>query len=758
MIKRLISTLACLCLLAGAITPVLAAEPQSGVLALLGELNIMQGDPNGDMRLDDPVTRAEFTKAAVASSSFRNSVASNLAISPFPDVTYQHWAAPYVRVGVTNGLVSGYPDATFQPDSGVLYEEAITIMLRVLGYTDADFGVSWPYGQLGMAGNLDMTDHIDCSAGQVMDRGQVAQLIYNTLCAKMKDQSVQLVSLFDVQLLEDVTLIADNKDDPSIASDEIFTSGGTLKTNAGFDRSALGRKGDAAVKNGNKLIAFMPAPDSSANEEFVVYSVLTDTVIAYQNGSMTQIDIDGNTTVYKGKSQTSFSAIMPTLEMGDKLKVKKTGNDIDYVTWQKGSLEGPVTVMASGWGGGWGVSDSTTVMRDGLSSSYADLQTYDVAYYLKDLNLVLAYSDKVTGVYEQAAPNKDMPTKITISGKEYELEGGAAFSKLSSGGEFSFGDTITVLLGKDGKIADVVSSSASTGGNLVGYVIETGRKEFNSGAVDTYTSYYVKVVFPDGTTNEYATDRDYKECKNAVSEITISGGYARLSLLRSTGGGKISGIFNWQSRRLGSTPVSDSAAILDIGTQGTYDTSVYARVYPQRLDNVNISASQILYAESDSTGAITKLILKNVTGDGFRYGLMTSSSKLAGGMMVGGSYTYLIDGQFYDLTLSGRMFNITSGSGIQVGGQVSNPDTIIKLNELTLTTGPSSISASKLLTADKSYPISASVSVYQKSSSISSTYVKIPLTDVAGKKDLKISAYYDKEPASGGQIRVIVVY
>ena len=34
MIKRLISTLACLCLLAGAITPVLAAEPQSGVLAL----------------------------------------------------------------------------------------------------------------------------------------------------------------------------------------------------------------------------------------------------------------------------------------------------------------------------------------------------------------------------------------------------------------------------------------------------------------------------------------------------------------------------------------------------------------------------------------------------------------------------------------------------------------------------------------------------------------------------------------------------
>ena len=606
-----------------------------------------------------------------------------------------------------------------------------------------------------MAENLDMTENIDCSAGQIMDRGQVAQLLYNTLCAKMKEQSNALISLFDVQLMEDITLIADQNDDASIASDEIFTSGGTLKIETDFDRSVLGLKGDAAVKNGSQLIAFMPDPDSSANEEYVIYSVLTDTVIAYQNGSMLQVDIDDNTTVYKGKTQTTFSALKPTLAMGDKLRIKKSGDNIDYITWQKGSVDGPITVLASGWGTSWGIDENTAVMRNGESSSYSGLQSYDIAYYLKDLDLVLAYSDKVTGVYEQASPNKDMPTSITISGKSYEIEGSTAFTKLSSGGSFLFGDTITALLGKDGKIADVVSSTAGFNDDLIGYVIETGRKDFNTGAVSTYTSYYVKVVLPDGTETEYATNRDYTECKNTVSEISIEDGYARLVPVSSSGKGNISGVFNWQSRRLGNTPVASDAAILDIGTMDTNDTSVYARIYPQRLDNVTISSSQILYAETNQNGAITTLILRNVTGDGFQYGLMTSASNSTG-MSISGTYSYLIDGQLYNLSTNGRMFNISSGSGIQISGSPSNPDAIVKLIEAKGKV--SSISSSKIIINDKSYPISANVSVYQKGSSIPATYVKIPLTDIIGSTDGSYSVYYDNEPSAGGQIRVIVVY
>ena len=50
---------------------------------LLSELNIMNGDENGDFKLDSYVTRAEMTKIAVASSSYKNTVAVGLPFSPF---------------------------------------------------------------------------------------------------------------------------------------------------------------------------------------------------------------------------------------------------------------------------------------------------------------------------------------------------------------------------------------------------------------------------------------------------------------------------------------------------------------------------------------------------------------------------------------------------------------------------------------------------------------------------------------------------
>ncbi len=729
------------------------ATPQEGSLALLAELEIMQGDPDGNLRLDDPVTRAEFTKMAVASSAYRNSVAKSLSISPFPDVTYRHWAAPYVRVGVTNGLVSGYPDATFRPDDGVLFEEAVTIMLRVLGYTDSDFGVSWPYGQLGLAGNLDMTDYLDCSAGEVMNRGQVAQLIYNTLRVDMKGKSTQLVNDFGIQIQEDVTLIADSNDDASIAANEVFTSVGTYKTDTAIDRSLLGLTGDTAIKNGNKLIAFMPTSGNNATEDYVVYSSLSDLVMVYRNNTLQSLDIDDSTTVYKGKSQITFGNLKNSLSMGDVLRVKKSGISIDYITWQRGSLLGPLTVRSANWGDSWGIDATTSVMRNGVVSSVSSLQTYDVAYYLKDLNLALAYSDKVTGVYEKASPNKDMPSSITVSGKDYPIEGSAAFSKLASGGDFLLGDTITLLLGKDGGIADVVSATAMTGGKIAGYVLDTGRKTFSSGNTATYTGYYVKLVLPNGETMEYTTAKDYSSFQNKVVTVTVKDGSAQLSLAPS-GNKKLSGTFSWETRKLGSYTIASDAEILDIGTQDTYKASVYARIFPQRLDGVRLTSDQVLYYAQDNSGAISKMILNNVTNDGFSFGVATYAKN--DNSTLSGSYEYMVDGQFYSLSTSSRVLYISSGSGIMLGGNFSNPDFISKLTELPEKV--TDITYSHIITKTRSYPISSKVSVYRKHFSFSNEYTQIPLSDIIGEENLNFSAYYDSLPSAGGQIRVIVVY
>lgn len=750
--KKIIAFITSLCIaasLAAVPAAVQAADYQSGVLGLLSELNIISGDPDGNLRLDDYVSRAEFTKIAVNSSSYKNSVATNLSISPFPDVTYRHWAAPYVRVGVTNGIISGYPDATFRPDDTVLYEEAVTMMLRVLGYSDADFGVSWPSGQIGLADNLDMTDNVGCSAGDYMTRRQVVQLVYNTLKTKTKNTQSQLITVFDAQISEDVTVIGGSEEDSSIASDEIFTTEGTFKVTSGFDRSSVGMKGDAVIKDGTKLIAFVPEGNDNSTAEYIVYSVLKNKVMAYKNGSMTSIEISDGTAAYKGKSKTTFGMLKSELELGDKLKVSLSDNgEVDYVTFIEGNVAGPVTASGSNWQSMWSIGTDTKITRDGTSVKSSDIQNNDIVYYLKDLNMVLAYNNKVSGVYEKATPNRDVPTSITVSGKEYELEGSNAFNKVYSGGTFEYGDTITILLGKDGKAADVISPSAAAAGS-VGYVTATGTKSYASGDVNTFTNYYVQIVQPNGETYEYITDKDYTEMKNSIVEIAFSGGNARLS--RANSSSDLSGTFNWNTKKLGSASVASNIDILDIGTTDKTYTSAYAKVFGQRIDGTKIESKNILYSHKNSSGAVDTLILKNVTNDSYSYGLITSAQSNGNSS----KYDILSEGNRYSISIRGK-FSVSYGDAVKISGNIMSPDT---MNSLSSVSGrATSVLSDKITVNNKAYKLSDKVTVYKRNSSTSSEYTMLSTDDlIKNPSKYTYTLYYDDTTSGAERVRVILV-
>ena len=165
-------------------------DTTENILSLLNGLKIMEGDGSGNYRLDDYVSRAEFAKLVVSASSAKDTVATGLKISPYKDVKYTDWFAPYVHAAVNGGLCEGYIDGTFHPNDNVTYEEAVTMVLRALGYTDEDFGVSWPYGQIGMAQNLEITKQVNSSIGEPLTRGQVARMLYNALDTKQKNNSL----------------------------------------------------------------------------------------------------------------------------------------------------------------------------------------------------------------------------------------------------------------------------------------------------------------------------------------------------------------------------------------------------------------------------------------------------------------------------------------------------------------------------------------------------------------------------------------
>ncbi len=750
-------------LAAALMTPVCAAVPftvsaassswqsDTEMTSLLSALDIMEGDDSGSFNLDSYVTRAEMTKIAVASSSSKNTVAIGMTFSPFSDVSGTFWGAPYIQAAVSAGIVNGYIDGTFRPDSTVKYEEAITMMLSVLGYTSSDFGASYPYGQIGMANNLEMTENMNAEPGEFLTRRQVAQLVCNTLDTSMKDSSNDLISVHNCAILSDVTIIASQADDSTLASDEISTTSGKYRIKDDyFDEGYVGCRGDMVIKDGKYYVAF--SPDSSySSDKYVIYSTLNDAILAYPDGNNTnirQFTISDTTTCYMNSTAYTYGNLRSQMEMGDIIRIRyKDNGEIDYINYSKGSMDGPIKVTSSGWINSFAADSSTKIMRDGTKVSASDIETNDIVYYSSALNMILAYSKKITGVYESASPSKDSPQSVTVSGVTYQVEGVEAFNDLSSSGTLSYGDTITLLMGKDGvQVAGVVTNTAASVSSVVGYVTASGKDTFTNSDGTTYTSYYVNIVTPEGISYKYPTEYDKSSSVNKVVRASVSNGYAAISTI--TSGTTLSGAVSYANMQIGSRAVASDAKIIDISSIAGSNSVAYARTYMQRIDGINLNSSNIVYYATNTSGAISEMILRNVTGDMYQYGMVVSTSTQSAGEDASyKSYAILSD----NTTYSASRFNLTAGVPVQFAASGVTATYAASLKSYSGSV--SGLTQTKAVIGGDEYLLSDKVKVFNKQSGLG--YLEMSLTDaISG--DYTYTCYYDKAEASGGRIRVIV--
>lgn len=751
------------------------------IMPLLDSLGIMEGDGNGNYNLDAYVTREEMAKIAVNSSAFKDETAVGLKVSPFSDVDSSSWAAPYILNGTRNGIFSGYLDGTFQPEGMVTYEEAVTMMLRVLGYKDTDFGISYPYGQISTAKNIDLLDNVNSNFECWLTRRQVARLIYNALNTEIKgtvtkyEQSSassstgtstssmgatgntvnsetsrdsasvststntgmvagqKLITIFDADFVEDAVLISR----PENGSEgKVLTSSGKYNVYNGFNYDYIGMQGDMVIKNKKDMLCFVP--NNSVMDKYVVYSMLNNSIIGYHNGTMSQIDVKDTTTCYKDSQVSTYAAVKSSMEMGDVVKVKyDSSGNVDYVIYEKGSMEGPIKVTGPDMVSNYIKNSSTQVMRDGNKTTSSEIQMNDVIYYSSELNMVLAYSTKVTGIYESASPSRDQPNSITISGKQYTVEGVQAFNDLSSSGPFRYGDTITVVLGKSGDVAGVVTSQTSASTTQYGYVISYGKKNFNNNDGTTYSSNYISIVGTDGITYEYATESDCSSYVCGVVKVSFENGKTKVTRVSSSGG--ISGRVDADNMKIGSQKLAPNCRILDtIGNQ--LSTPLYKAVYAQRLDGVEIKSSNVRYYIINAQNEITDLILVNVTGDFYSYGVVTGGSDKT-------YYNVDVDGTSYQMVRSSGAYVFEpckvymSGSGLKYSSALKSRGSITKLTQSTATIN------------NIEYKLSDKVTVYERT--IDSKFNKISINDAIN-GNYSLTAYYDKAEDEGGRIRVII--
>lgn len=719
-------------------------QTDSEIIQLLSGLDIMVGDDYGNFDLDSYVTRAQMAKIAVAASSYKNTVAIGLQFSPFSDVKGSYWGAPYIRAAVSAGIVNGYIDGTFRPDGTVTYEEAITMMLRVLGYTSEDFGASYPYGQVGMAEGLKMTDGMGASLGMPLTRRDVAKLVCNTLDTKQKSSGQELIAVHDCAFVDDVTIIASHTDDKSLGKDEISTSAGKLRIDKTFNDSYVGCKGDMVIKNGKYFVAFS-SDSAQTSDKYVVYSTLNDAILCYPDGNNTSIKqfrLSDSTTCYKDSVAYTYGSLRSQMEMGDIVRIRYRDNgEVDYISYSEGSLEGPVRVDSDLWINGFDTNASTKIVRDGKQVSQSDVKVNDILYYSSSLNMIMAYTQKVTGVYEDAVPSKDLPRSVVISGVTYEVEGVDAFNAFSSNGSVNIGDTVTVLLGRDGEKIAGIATLSQLSGSTAGYITGAGKKEFKNSDNTTYTSYYIDVVTVDGSVYSYPTEYDKSSSVGMAARVTLKDSKATVGALNSS---SISGYVDYQNMTIGTRPVANDIKILDISDENGTDAPLYTKTYMQRLDGLTLSPSNVIYYKLNSDGKVSELMLKNTTGDMYEYGITTS------GYSSGKGYgTVDIDGRLYNLPLTSLQF----GKGTRVVRDLSGSvKAAYTMSSYDVSKG--NLNQREATVGSKTYRLSDRVKVYRKNGQ---QFMQISLNEaISG--DYNYNCYYDKAENKGGRIRVIVAH
>ncbi|MDO4563090.1 MAG: S-layer homology domain-containing protein [Clostridia bacterium] len=720
---------------------------------VLSSVGILSGMGDGGFYPENPLTRAQFAKIAVYATGQQKNAVSGSA-SAFTDVDETHWANKYISLVSEKEVITGYPDGSFAPEQEITYAQAVTILLRLLGYTGDDVGNRWPAGYLEKAESLGITEEISFSANASVSRGNAALMIYRTLFTKVKDTDSKLVSLTDLTLNENCIIIATQSENSALLPDEVSTSAGTFKKGDYIDAAELiGSQGSLLTDEDDKIVAFLP--DEQTSENYIVNSSIaatnsTDVTIAYDGG---EINIPNDTPVYSKGVKSSASELLADVAEGSTIQVFRSATGaMRYVFLNEYTMQGPKTITSDSVDVQlmFNISDMNTlkVIRKGITSSVEELKRFDVLYYSERTHTLYAYADRVTGVYEKASPIKANVKTVTVSGNTYTLATQSAVNKMNeSAGAFAIDDTVTLLMGKDGDVVDVVdlnSSDISTYGVVLQGYTKVSEDEETKGR----NEYYVKLCMASGDTMDFKTDRDYSEWRGSFCTLSFENGFARI---QTASNASVTGKIDVSAKTFGGVELAADYSILEL-LDADSNPAVVEKITLNDIANKSISSAKVLHVERDSlSGAITVLYVKNVSKSQYSYGVVTSGGQTSG--TLSSSYTLLVDGT--EQTFAGTTFTgIYNGNVVAIyqnGGTVTE---MFVADEVGSGTKINSYTDNRVTIGNVTYDMAIGVQVY--AGRVYNEYKSITLEDASKLTATQFTLYADAPIENGGKVRVII--
>lgn len=415
-----------------------------GAAAKLGALGIMVGDAEtGNFRPYDNIKRSEFAKIAVVALGLEGAADAAKGATPFADVVENHWASGYINIASAQKIIVGDGDGNFRPDDNISYAEALTILVRVLGYGPAVEGKGiWPINYIAKSADIKLTDGISVNSSAKAIRGVVAQLTENALTIPMLvqigygDSAEYVVSgsrsdipeetLLETKLdVENVTeaVVAIPRIDDDLDDNEIeLETAGVVTVPEGFDfEGTFGAKIKVYI-NDDTVISYELDEDvildgaewlASDNKLKLIeqddeYTIKSDAVV-YVNGSSAAV----------ADAEADFDLVKVIVNDDDEITFIEAWNWDDSILVEDiddGLVIGTDSAAAE-------IELDTedfTIVKAGKVISVDDIKEGDILYYNEDEEYAEVYADTVTGELEE---NDIFSAAFELNGDEYDIFG-----------------------------------------------------------------------------------------------------------------------------------------------------------------------------------------------------------------------------------------------------------------------------------------------------------------------------------------------
>ena len=272
------------------------------------------------------------------------------------------------------------------------------------------------------------------------------------------------------------------------------------------------------------------------------------------------------------------------------------------------------------------VADASTVLpfapaaiyRNDEVTTSAALSPYDVYYYNESARTVWLYNKRAAGRVTAVSPSASAPTSVTVAGVTYAIASPSVAYQLSSLSGGGVGQVVTLLLGMNDAAVSVLTGDAADA-VFYGVVQSSSRTLVETNGAEVQQA--VSVMCTDGTARTVNVDNKLNFPAGKLVEISVDGDGESVQSIspRST-----SGTVSADGTALGDTPFADNVQIIDTTSEG-----VAGAVRPSRLSGVNLKASDVRYYTTNPQGQIDKLILNDVTGDLWYYGVLDDVKNVA---------------------------------------------------------------------------------------------------------------------------------